>query len=392
MRNKRKWLPMILMAVLLAALIICYILIKSYNEKQEGQQESESEGIQITSVTADEVTGLAVDWNGSKLSFTKEEGTWLYDEDKDFPVNQESMENLISKFESVDAIRELEDPQELSEYGLEECSEVITLTLQDGTAKNFYVGNQNAITSDYYIYVDSPEKIYTTDTSIITGCQFKLYDMAQTSTFPVIYESSIEQVRVDQGSSSLTLKKSDEDEDTWLYQMSGEKEEEADETAVSSLISQVSSLVYNGYLDYNCQDLSQYGLDKPAASITIDYTEEDTSDTDLDMETETDMQAETDTQVETDMQAETGTQTETDAQTETDTETESASESGTDAVTEAETEVKKVSRQAVLYIGGQDENGNYYVKMSDSNEVHTMSESLITEWLEAKGDDFKQES
>lgn len=380
MRNKRKWLPMILMAVLLAALIICYILIKSYNEKQEGQQESESEGIQITSVTADEVTGLAVDWNGSKLSFTKEEGTWLYDEDKDFPVNQESMENLISKFERVDAIRELEDPQELSEYGLEECSEVITLTLQDGEAVTFYVGNQNAITSDYYIYVDSPEKIYTTDASIITGCQFKLYDMAQTSTFPVIYESSIEQVRVDQGSSFLTLKKSDGDEDTWLYQVSGEKEEEAEDTAVSSLISQVSSLAYNGYLDYNCQDLSQYGLDKPAASITIDYTEEDTSDTDLDTETETDTQAETDTQ------------TETDAQTETDTETESASESGTDAVTEAETEVKKVSRQAVLYIGGQDENGNYYVKMSDSNEVHTMSESLITEWLEAKGDDFKQES
>lgn len=374
MRNKRKWLPMILMAVLLAALIICYIIIRSYNEKQEGQQESESEGVQITSVTADEVTGLAVEWNGSKLSFTKEEGTWLYDEDKDFPVNQESMENLISKFESVDAIRELEDPQELSEYGLEECSEVITLTLQDGEAKTFYVGNQNAITSDYYIYVDSPEKIYTTDTSVITGCQFKLYDMAQTSTFPVIYESSIEQVRVDQGSSFLTLKKSDGDEDTWSYQVSGEKEEAAEDTAVSSLISQVSSLAYNGYLDYNCQDLSQYGLDKPAASITIDYTEEDTSDTDLDTQTETDTQAETD------------------AQTETDTQAESASESGTEADTEAETEVKKVSRQAVLYIGGQDENGNYYVKMSNSNEVHTMSESLITVWLEAKGDDFKQES
>lgn len=356
MRNKRKWLPMILMAVLLAALIICYILIKSYNEKQEGQQESESESIQITSVAADEVTGLTVEWNGSKLSFTKEEDTWHYDDDKEFPVNQESMENLISKFESVDAIRELEDPQELSEYGLEECSEVITLTLQDGAAKTFYVGNQNAITSDYYIYVDSPEKIYTTDTNIITGCQFELYDMAQTSTFPVIYESSIEQVRVDQGSSFLTLKKSDGDEDTWSYQVSGEKEEAAEDTAVSSLISQVSSLAYNGYLDYNCQDLSQYGLDKPAASITIDYTEEDTSDTDLGAETE------------------------------------SASESATEADTEAETEVKKVSRQAVLYIGGQDENGNYYVKMSDSNEVHTMSESLITVWLEAKEDDFKQES
>ena len=173
MRNKRKWIPMVLMAVLLGALIICYILIKSYNEKQEGQQESEAESIQIASVTADEVSGLSVEWDENKLSFTKEEDTWHYDGDKDFPVNQEAMENLIGKFENVNAVRELEDPQGLEEYGLEECSEVIALTMQDGTTRTFYVGNKNAITSDYYIYVDSPEKIYTTDTGIISGCQFR---------------------------------------------------------------------------------------------------------------------------------------------------------------------------------------------------------------------------
>ena len=165
---------MVLMAVLLGALIICYILIKSYNEKQEGQQESEAESIQIASVTADEVSGLSVEWDENKLSFTKEEDTWHYDGDKDFPVNQEAMENLIGKFENVNAVRELEDPQGLEEYGLEECSEVIALTMQDGTTRTFYVGNKNAITSDYYIYVDSPEKIYTTDTGIISGCQFML--------------------------------------------------------------------------------------------------------------------------------------------------------------------------------------------------------------------------
>ncbi len=351
MRNKRKWIPMVLMAVLLGALIICYILIKSYNEKQEGQQESEAESIQIASVTADEVSGLSVEWDENKLSFTKEEDTWHYDGDKDFPVNQEAMENLIGKFENVNAVRELEDPQGLEEYGLEECSEVIALTMQDGTTRTFYVGNKNAITSDYYIYVDSPEKIYTTDTGIISGCQFKLYDMAQTSTFPAISESSVEQVKVLQGSSSLLLKRDDGDEDTWKYQMSGEKEEDADGTAVSALISQVGSLAYNGYLDYNCQDMTQYGLEKPAASITIDYTENEAAESD----------------------------------------TEAASESGTEADSEAETEIKKVPRQVVLYIGGQDESGNYYVKISDSNEVHTMSESMVKAWLDAKGDDFKQE-
>ena len=104
MRNKRKWIPMVLMAVLLGALIICYILIKSYNEKQEGQQESEAESIQIASVTADEVSGLSVEWDENKLSFTKEEDTWHYDGDKDFPVNQEAMENLIGNFENVNAV------------------------------------------------------------------------------------------------------------------------------------------------------------------------------------------------------------------------------------------------------------------------------------------------
>ena len=175
--------------------------------------------------------------------------------------------------------------------------------------------------------------------------------MAQTSTFPAISESSVEQVKVLQGSSSLLLKRDDGDEDTWKYQMSGEKEEDADGTAVSALISQVSSLAYNGYLDYNCQDMTQYGLEKPAASITIDYTENEAAEAD----------------------------------------TEAASESGAEADSETETEIKKVPRQVVLYVGGQDESGNYYVKISDSNEVHTMSESMVKSWLDAKGDDFKQE-
>lgn len=370
-------MPLFLLALLLVVLLACYFMLKIFNEKQEKDAETENseESIEMVQIPADEIAGLSVKWNGESLSFTKKDGSWYYDKDEGFPVNQDSMNNLVSKFEKVTAVRDLGKPEDISEYGLEDPAQTITVTRSDGTKAAFYIGNQNVLTSDYYVYVDSPEKVYTTDSSIITGCQFKLYDMAETSIFPIIPSDAVTQVKVEQEGSSFTLK-SDEgtaDEDagkTWTVQGMGEQAVKADSTAASTLISGVGSLLYNGYLDYNAEDLTVYGLDKPTAVITIDYTEEAAEETEEPQTEAAESQAETG-------KAEEGT---------------AGSQTETSEPQEEQTETARISRQTVLLVGGQDADGNYYVKLSDSNEVHTMSETALSSWLGAEAEDFKAET
>ncbi|WP_201278788.1 hypothetical protein, partial [Robinsoniella peoriensis] len=81
---------------------------------------------------------------------------------------------------------------------------------------------------------------------------------------------------------------------------------------------------------------------------------------------------------------------------------ESASEPGTKTTeaddvqteeSESETQSTKLVtevKQVILQIGNQTEDGDYYVKTSDNNEVHTMSADALKPWLEAQYSDLRK--
>ena len=50
--------------------------------------------------------------------------------------------------------------------------------------------------------------------------------------------------------------------------------ESADTTAAGNVTSGLGSFAFDQFVNYNAEDLSQYGLDKPYATITVDYQEE----------------------------------------------------------------------------------------------------------------------
>lgn len=45
----------------------------------------------------------------------------------------------------------------------------------------------------------------------------------------------------------------------------------ADTTAAGNVTSGLGNFAFDQFVNYNAEDLSQYGLDKPYATITVDY-------------------------------------------------------------------------------------------------------------------------
>ena len=112
----------ILLAVL--AVICMAAVIVSTSEKK--QEKVRSEGITALSLDTDSVTALSWEYADNSFAFHKsDDGTWLYDKDAAFPVDQNEIETLLSVFSDFRTDFTIEDVTDLGQYGLEKPTATI---------------------------------------------------------------------------------------------------------------------------------------------------------------------------------------------------------------------------------------------------------------------------
>ncbi|WP_394912975.1 DUF4340 domain-containing protein [uncultured Robinsoniella sp.] len=400
MKKKKKLIGLLSALVVLILLTAAYFCLKNYNKEQEAESETEDTSVAVTSIEETDITGLTYILDNEKLEFKKENDSWHYTQDENFPVDQDKMKTLLDNFKDIKAVRDLGQLENLEDYGLEEPQNTVTVTSNNGVETVFYIGNENETTGDYYMYMNNPEHVYTVGSTFANAFNGKLYDLVVDSSFPSITSNSIIKAVIDQQDNQLTLESSRDDSATWSVTDSKNQKKEADGTKSNQLLSNVTSLNFTDYIDYNCKDLEQYGLKDPSAVITLDYTvtsevpvEKDSTETDAEnvseeAEPET-ADAETVSEVTESETADAETVSEV---TESETaDTQNATADGQSEESESETESTKLvteEKQIVLQIGNQTEDGDYYVKTSDNNEVHTMSADALKPWLEAQYSDL----
>ncbi|MED7661901.1 DUF4340 domain-containing protein [Blautia wexlerae] len=282
----------------------------------------------------------------TETTFEKDDDSWVKKDETDFPVNQTTLDSAASAIASVDSDRVLEDVDDLSEYGLDSPSNTIKIVTKsdeedgDDITTTLYVGDENSSTSQYYVRKDDDEKtVYLIDSSCVEPFTKSLNDYAQMEDFPAISNTdTITKISVD-GDNSYELSK-DEDTSTWSVKGS-EDEEKADSATVSSLVSSFGSMAYSSLADYKCDDKSKYGLDKPYATITVDYQEE-VADDDTDEDTKDDTTA-----------------------------------SG-----------EAADKQLTILVGNETDDSSRYVMVNDSNEVYTMSTDTLSALTDKSEEDF----
>lgn len=373
MKKKKKLIGLLTALVVLILLTAAYFCLKNYNKEQEAESETEDTSVAVTSIEESDITGLTYILDKEKLEFKKENNSWYYTEDKNFPVDQDKVKTLLDNFKDIKAVRDLGQLENLDDYGLKEPSNTVTVISNNGVETVFYIGNENETTGDYYMYMNNPEHIYTVSSTFANAFNGKLYDLVVDSSFPSITSNTIIKAVVDQTDNQLTLESSRDDSATWSVKDSKNKKKEADGTKSNQLLSNVTSLNFKDYIDYDCKNLDQYGLKDPSAVITLDYTVTHEAES-----SEPGSEPGTEPGSETASAPGTKTTEADDVQTE---ESESETQS-----TKLVTEVKQV----ILQIGNQTEDGDYYVKTSDNNEVHTMSADALKPWLEAQYSDLRK--
>lgn len=342
---------MIALAVLVVLGVI-YILAKQgmFEEKEKTE-----ESVAVTNLNADNIQEISFKLDDETVKFTKQENTWKLDSDANFPVDEDKLQTVLDAVADLEAVRELPDAEDEAEYGLDSPSNTITVKDNDGKEITLNIGAA-ATTGDLYLNSSVKEgTVYTVSSSFESQFDKKVYDFAQGTDFPDILTDNIEKITVENAGNTFVFyqeeREAEEDTDettsdtdsenketadetdsdaadtemVWVLQKNSEAPVDADSTKVGELKSQIAGLTYVDYINYDCADMSQYGLSEPSTKITVNYTDSD------------------------------GGEEET----------------------------------AVLYLGNTDDDGNYYSYVEGNTEVHTVSSSVGSQFQSITVDTYK---
>ena len=280
------------LTVLAAALVVCggaYAALRVWNDRQAQIDDT----VYVTQLS--DLTALSLTNGQGELSFTKAEDVWQYDGDASFPADQEAVEDLAEQVGSLAAIRVIDDPEDLSAYGLDEPTLQASVTAGDGTAVTLLLGD----VSDSYCYAKRTDSdtVYTVSTDLPENLEsLELLDLAAIPNFPDLGTDTISSLTWESGGTTLTLTKTetagtesgDSSADASSSSESAEETEPAwdvngtaipsDNSAFTSLMAQISSLAFDACYDYKgeADTLAACGLDTPVGVLTVTYGEGET--------------------------------------------------------------------------------------------------------------------
>ena len=254
MKTKQRTLIVLLVLVFLAGGAFAALTVK--NEQAAQAESAAAEGtIPLSSFAADDLTELAVTYNGETNTLTVADGSWTLAEDPAYHLDATACNTMVTALSALNAKRQLtEEPGE--DYGFTDASLTVTVTAA-GETNTFTFGAENAATGDIYLKKAGDDALYTVAASKAACFALSRAELFGAFNPAGLTRSAIESVTLVCRDEPFTLTavseaaESDRSADsgsgstayTTVWRLADAPDAELDETQVSSLLSALSSYV-----------------------------------------------------------------------------------------------------------------------------------------------------
>ena len=254
MKTKQHTLIVLLVLVFLAGGAFAALTAK--NEQAAQAESAAAEGtIPLSSFAADDLTELAVTYNGETNTLTVADGSWTLAEDPAYHLDDTACNTMVTALSALNAKRQLtEEPGE--DYGFTDASLTVTVTAA-GETNTFTFGAENAATGDIYLKKAGDDALYTVAASKAACFALSRAELFGAFNPAGLTRSAIESVTLACGDEPFTLtavseaaesdRSADSESDstayTTVWRLADAPDAELDETQVSSLLSALSSYV-----------------------------------------------------------------------------------------------------------------------------------------------------
>ena len=182
-------LTLIIAAAIILALILTYFAVKALTDETEDTDPTLSDIGEVGSFTIINedytlLTALSYKYDGETVSLHVEDGKWVFDDDKAFPVNQETVVYMMQAISDYGGFtRYVYDESRESSYGINDPMFDITVTYFDKResesthTRRFLVGDKNALTGYYYFYEQGSTYIYMVNDMLFPYFAYKRADL-----------------------------------------------------------------------------------------------------------------------------------------------------------------------------------------------------------------------
>lgn len=308
-KNLRQLLILVSILVLLIALYCCIVVYNSYQEKK-AERDAEAAIVHIGNISSD-LVDLEF-YNGTdtlSFSYDSASSTWLWTEDKEFPVDNSIIKDINKTLMSLTSDKCLEITDDLSAYGLSPAVYTLTAKDADGNTIDLLVGNKSpssgsakvvdmsstdsdTVVEYYYAMLKGGESIYVIPNNIVSSITSDLYDFVSVDEVPYADKTDFQSIVFSYNGQTFSMEKEVvNEEDVWYTYVGGKKVEVSslevtpspdedgnisDKTAaeyLKSALSAIDNFRFRSCYDYKASDsvLSEFGITDDSLTVTVTF-------------------------------------------------------------------------------------------------------------------------
>ena len=272
---RKKQITRCVLLAVFAVVSITAVLVSRHEEKVEQIKNS---GKTILSIPTDTVTALSWTNEDGTFSFTKGD-TWTYDGDSAFPVDEGKINDMLAQFEDFAAAFAIDDVEDYAQYGLTEPICTISITAGEETY-TVQLGDFSKMDEQRYVSIGDG-KAYLVSHDPLDEFGAVLRDMILDDTIPAF--DTAEKIAFT-GTENYTISYDEDGTSICADDVYFADALPLDTDNVNAWLTALTGLDLTDYVSYNVtnEELQTFGLDKPALTITLDYSSSDEDGTETD--------------------------------------------------------------------------------------------------------------
>lgn len=279
--KKKQIITMVIMAVMLVGMIAGYSVFQKYQDEKlakEIEQEANIDTIPLFEMNSDDITEVVYTLNGETVDMVLNDGIWMM-KDTDRPMNSSYLEDVKGAMSSVVAIRVItEEAEDLKEYGLDDASNNLkyTVTSSDGSSHTLRFGiNVPTEETAYYAMVDDDKKVYAMSSNYYDILRYSLSEMTEIVddiSITAEYITEVDVTSKENGKFSARYFGDEVEKGYYCWEITNPyKDVLADTDKWKLMLNQYGSMKLEECVSFGVTDYSEYGLEKPNATIRLKY-------------------------------------------------------------------------------------------------------------------------
>lgn len=264
--------------ILLAVLVGISLAAFGVNRYEEHKELIKNSDEIILEVACGEVKTLSWECDTGSFAFHRDgNGSWIYDADEAFPVDEEKIGDLLGQFEAFGVSFIIENVEDWGQYGLD--TPICTIHMEtEEDSYEIQLGDYSAMDSERYVSVGDGNA-YLVKNDPLDLFAIEISDVILHDKIPGLWD--VTQIQFAGAEPSQVIYEKDSVNSYYAEDVYFIKQDNAylplDTSNVNEYLNTIRNMNLKEYMTYNASenDLASYGLDTPALSVSIDYTVED---------------------------------------------------------------------------------------------------------------------